>query len=63
MDYISKKRPIYFMTFILRSTTVKRTTPHPCIVLGECDQKIYTNFKFCEEENHRHFINILILSK
>jgi hypothetical protein len=29
-------------------------------VLGESDSKLYANFEFCEEENHKHFINMLL---
>ena len=28
-------------------------------MLGESDSKLHANFEFCEE-NHRHFINILL---
>jgi hypothetical protein len=29
-------------------------------VLSESDSKLYTNFEFCEESNHRHFKYMLI---
>ena len=44
----------------LGASTVKWTTPDPCLVLTESDSLLCTNFEFCEEINHRHFKNILI---
>ena len=35
---------------ILDTSTVKWTTPHPCLGLSEGDSKLYTNFDFCEEK-------------
>ena len=28
-------------------------------MFNESDSKLYTNFEFCEEKNHRHVLNIL----
>ena len=38
------------------TSTVKYTTPLFFIDLNESDPKLYTNFKFCEGEKHKHFI-------
>jgi hypothetical protein len=38
------------------ASTVKWTTPHPCLVLSESESSLCTNFKFCEEKNHTHFM-------
>ena len=32
---------------------VKYTTQSPCIGLSESNSKIYTNFEFCAEKNHK----------
>ena len=29
-------------------------------VFNESDSKLYTNFEYCEEVNHKHFTNMLI---
>ena len=42
------------------ASTVKWTTPDPCLAFRESVSKLYTNFEFCEENNHRHIKNILI---
>ena len=42
------------------ASTVKRTTPNPCLVTSKKDSNLYTNFEFCEEKNHRFKIHILI---
>ena len=34
---------------------VKWTILDPCLVLSESDSKLYTNFDFVKEKNHRHF--------
>ena len=45
---------------MLGVSTVKWTTPYPCLVFSEGDLKLYTNFEFCDDTNHRHLKNILI---
>jgi hypothetical protein len=42
------------------ASTVKWTTPNPCLVFSENDSKLYTNFEVCEKRNHKHSRNILI---
>ena len=44
----------------LGASTVKWTTHDPWLVLSESGSKLYTDFEFCKEENHRHYRNILI---
>ena len=41
-------------------STVKWTTHDPCLVLSEGDSILCTNVEFCEENNDRHFKDILI---
>ena len=38
------------------ASTVKYTTPLPCIGLSESDSKTYTNFELCEGKNHNFFL-------
>jgi hypothetical protein len=38
------------------ASTVKWTTPDPCLMFSESDSKLNTNFEFCEEKK---IINIL----
>ena len=47
----------YFLAYDwqLGASTIKWTTLDPCLVFSESDSKLYTNFEFCEEKNHRHF--------
>jgi len=35
---------------------VKWTILDPCLVLSESDSKLYTNFDFVKEKNHRYFL-------
>ena len=42
------------------TSTIKYTTPLPCISLSESDSKLYTNFEFCEGTNSKHLKNTLI---
>ena len=42
------------------ASTVKWIAPDPCPILNQSGSKLYTNFKFCEENNHNLFRNILI---
>ena len=44
----------------LGASTVKWTNLDPCLVFNESDSKLYINFEFCEEKNHRHYKEILI---
>ena len=44
----------------MSASTIKWTALDPCLVFSESNSKLYTRFKFCEGENHRHFKNILI---
>ena len=43
------------------ASTVKWTTHDPCLVVSKSDSKLYTNFEFCEEKNHRNLKNMWIL--
>ena len=36
------------------ASTVQWITPDPCLVLSESDSILYADFKYCEENNHRH---------
>ena len=38
------------MKLNMGASTVKWTTPNPCLVSSESDSKLYTNFEFCEEK-------------
>ena len=40
------------------ASTLKWTCPNPCLVSTENDSKVYTNFDFFGEKNHRNFYNI-----
>ena len=42
------------------ASTIWWSTPNPWLVFNESGSKLYTNFEFCEEKNHRHFKNVLI---
>ena len=42
---------------------IKWIAPEPCLVFNKSDSKLYTNFEICEEKNHRHFKNILVIYK
>ena len=44
-----------FIVMIVGASTVKYTTPLPCIGLSDSDAKLYANFEFCEGK----IINIL----
>jgi hypothetical protein len=52
-------RPTYPLR-VTGTSTVKYTTPLPCIGLMEGDSKLYTNFEFCEGKNDEHLKNTLI---
>ena len=45
---------------IFRGKHGKVDSHDPCLVLSESDSKLYSNFEYCEERNHRHWKNILI---
>ena len=47
-------------TSTMGASTVKYTTPLPCISISESVSKSYTNFEFFEGKNHEHFKNTLI---
>jgi hypothetical protein len=57
-----KSTPLYSNQFYTtqRCKDGKWTSPNACLVFSESGSKLYTNFEFCEEKNHRHFKNILI---
>jgi hypothetical protein len=51
------------LNIVFSISTVKCTDSHPRIGLSECesDAKLYVVFEFCQEKNHEHLIeNILI---
>ena len=41
-------------------STVKWTTPDPCLVFSENKSKLYTDFEYCEQKNHKNSKNMLI---
>ena len=50
----------YYLLQLMAASTVKCTTPLPCISLSESDLKLYTNFEFCEGKYYKHLRNTLI---
>ena len=42
------------------ASTVKYTTPLPCIGVSESDSKLYTRLEFYEGNNHKHLKNTLV---
>ena len=45
-----------FCCYIVGASMLKWTFHDACLVLSESDSKLCTNFKFCEEENHKILI-------
>ena len=45
---------------LLGASTVEWTAPDPCLVFDKNSSRLYTDYEFCEEKNHRHFQYIAI---
>ena len=56
----------YYAYFIVQyegASTIKWTTPYPCLVLTESDLILCPNFKLFWRKIHRHFKYILLIYK